>query len=263
MATTADLVSKLKLRASIPSTERLSPILSAQDDLLAELISEAVKEHNPNYTISSLPAAEESLVLILAHIEVCYIRASMVVNAAPIQSTGNNFTLAIDSPFKKNMDLAIKLKNRYDSLVLKLGVTSVVGTVIAQTTVYKKSDRLDILFPLFNVPAAPAATLYAEAINPTTVKIHWDHTPVDYFSRNFLFWCLTPGIYADWNSVGVMTVPRIKSSASLFFDSTDQTRDVVEAEPFPSNTDLYFMLVTKTQQNKFTYSDEVMVHTPA
>jgi sulfur carrier protein ThiS len=262
MATISDLVAKLKLRAHIDQSERLSPS-GELDDFLSAIINDAVGQHNPQYTVPSLPAAEEMLVLLLAQIEICYVRAEQKVNDAPIQAGGGAFVQNQDSPFNKNMKLARELVTRYNELVAKLGVSSGTGVVVVQTSVYKKSDRLDRIFPYFSVPAAPAPILTGEAVDSTTVHLSLVMVPVEYFYRYYIFWGLTPGLYQDWNAIGNMTVPRIKSSASLLIMDYDQTQQAVEAEDFPANTALYFMAVIQTQQNKYTYSDEILVTTPA
>ncbi len=261
MATISDLVAKLKLRANIDPAERLSPSASL-DDFLASLIEDAVTDHNPSYTVAALPAAEEQLVLILAHIEICYVRASHFVNTAPIQAAGGAFTQQLDSPFNKNMKLAQQLAVRYDELIQKLGVSSGTGNVITQSTIYKKSDRLDRIFPYFNVPYAPPSILKGTPQNSTDILFDWIAKPVDYFYRNYFFWCPTPGIYQAWNGVGVMTVPRIKSSATLFYTTFGQSETEILAQGFPASSVVYAMLVTQTQQSKYTYSDEIKVTLP-
>jgi len=264
MATISDLVAKLKLRAKILPEERLSSS-TPLDDFLAELIEEAVTTHNPALTVPSLPAAEERLVLILAQIEVCYVRAENAVNTAATQAGGNAFSVAADAPFNKNVKLAEELIKRYNDLVDKLGVYSGAVGIIAVSTVYKKSDRLDAIFPYFNAPPAPAAIVTAtlfEGDPSTQIWIDWSTTSkVDYFYRYWVFVSLTPGIYQDWNAAGKMTVPRIKSSAILIFDTHDQFQQAIVGEDFEPDTDYYIMVVTQTQTVKFTYSDEVLIRT--
>jgi hypothetical protein len=264
MATIADLVAKLKIRASIMPDERLSPTVAELDDYLSEIIHEAVTQHNVAYTVATLPAAEEMLVIILAQIEICYLRAEKTVKDAPLTTSQNVVgTLQLDSPFNKNMKLAERLTLRYEELVTAMGLASGVQTVISQTNAYIKSDRLDRLFPFFAVPAAPPGLLTGVANSSTEIDLEWSVTPVEFFDRFFFFWKVTPGVYLPTYPTGNMTVPRISSSAILIYDTRDQTEKGILAQGFDPASDNYFMMVTKTQQNKYTYSSEIKVITPA
>ena len=69
MATLASMVSTLKEVANISANDRIT------DDRLGAFISQAVVQHNPLYTLSTLPVREEEPVLTLAWIKVCLKRA--------------------------------------------------------------------------------------------------------------------------------------------------------------------------------------------
>jgi hypothetical protein len=259
MASEASLVARLKTVAQIQESEGIS------DDILATFVSDAIVTHNPAYTYASLPLREEELVLTLAAISLCVMRANGWVNGNDLKGStsgaSGGYGQERGTPFYKNMKLAEFLQTRYESLVNNLakGDESGSGTIV-MGYLNTKNRVTGALVGESVSPILPVS-LVLNAVGETEAIINWNFARSQNFAQLFVFMSDEPGIKQDWNAEGVGTVPFINTLATLvisFYDQNQKSLKVVDLVP---DTKHYFMVATMTRSNRYAYSNELIVRT--
>lgn len=133
MATMTDLLSRIKGR--IPSDTEYP----FEDSDLQQLIIDAVNQHNPTYSVDTLPEPEEYLVIWVAMISVYTILATKYAESFSVRVGSNQFEL--DQPHLHYMKLAKSLQDQYTNL------SQPIIQVSTATRVNLRSGRKTSLFP--------------------------------------------------------------------------------------------------------------------
>lgn len=258
MATLSTLRDALKRQARIQASENFT------DADVDGFLNSALREHNSDYTVDVLPAAEEELVIILGWIRLCHSRAAQWAQSA---DTGGQARLHQDNdtPFKKNMSLAKSLRERYDSLYLSLGLEEK-ATSIEVTTVTAQDAWVEAEVPLSLSRALEAPVLsLASGESKTTGTTYILKWTVER-SENFQEWRLfhlatdpssTDTIRQNWNQFSTAKTPQISDSASLVKTISDQQILCLKATGVDKTKRNLFLLVAVSRSGLFSHGNEL------
>lgn len=252
------------LRDSLKRQARVQPSENFTDPDVEGFINAALREHNSNYTIGTLPAAEEELVLLLGWIRLCHSRAAQWAQAA---DTGGQARLGQDNdtPFKKNMSLAKSLKLRYDELRIGLGLESKsdvieVSTSTAQDTWTEAEVPLALSRPL----TAPVLSLAAgeSLAEGTTYILKWTVERSENFQEWRLFHMATASngaatIREEWNQFSAAKTPQISDAAALVKTISDQQILCLRVTGVDKSQRNLFLLVAVSRSGKYSYGNEL------
>jgi hypothetical protein len=257
MATLESMLATLKEKAVIRTEESLS------DPFLTSLLQEAIIEHNPVYSIASLPTPEVYPVILLAWIKLCHTRASKEVNTSNIKGGGMSapFSQENKTPYDKNMSLAARLREAYNHMMASMG--GVVGTdknTIAVSTIVVQSMITDALTPGFAAPYLPAPVLSKEAVEdePDSIVLTWTSANTSQFMNFILMFSMNEGIHESWNSRGKNSIPYVSSDSEKIWESSNQNQKTVKIEDLETG-DNYFIVILKSADGRYSYSNEVLV----
>ena len=195
-----ELRDALKSQASIQVSE-----VGLDNTLLDSFIAAALSEHNPSYTLATIPDIEEELVLLLAHIRVCIWRANDAARNGNLNSSGSGFGEDRTSPVSSNLKVADRLRLRYDQLCGRMGLPSTAqqGTVSVSSNLVDDATLNGAMVPLSEAkdPPAPLLLLRAVVADNTKVIASWA-MPSEVFDFDaYLLFLLDSGsdIFQNWN----------------------------------------------------------------
>lgn len=253
--TTAELTARLKKQAKITSDEANE----IGSDLLSSWVGDAVAEHNADYTgVENVPMRELVCVLILAWISVCMWRAGKYANEA--NESSGEYKQESATEYKKNTDLADRLRKRYDLIIGQLGIEST-GTEVFQGDLVIRDDVTGGLVDVNAVHAPLAATLSVSGVTSDTAILKWALGYFSNFAQFYILYTHTPGIFQEWNLEGIDGLPKVRTDAVVLSRIYDFHQQAVKATNLIPNTDYYFMIVTQSGSKVCSYSNEVHVLT--
>jgi hypothetical protein len=177
MAIIADLKARLLREACIAVGE--TPFYSSTDTgatYLETLLGDAIVAHNPNLVVATLPDKEITLVMLLARVKICHLRAQKMAGESNLSGTGGYGTDR-NTPFYKLMALAKELKAEYIALAAQLGVDVPSDQPQGQVTVSSlliESGGLGVRTPLrVNMPPCPVLTLTSADTSAGSILLTW------------------------------------------------------------------------------------------
>ena len=255
MATLANLRNRLIGDASI------NPVEGIKYSQLDTLLANALLQHNRSYTFASLPATEEEPVLLLAWAAVCYIRAGKVAPENNAQGS-NGYAQDRETPFKKNMELAKSLMDRYTLLCTAFGLnTATTGIVVG--TILSHNPVTDSLTPLHTAPVPALVTVSAEVVEDedTSALLSWSITRLseEYFDVMIFTDEGTELMFQPWNIDSDSGIPKVKNGARLLATISDPQQTVVKVEDMDRSVANRFLVVVRSGSLKYAYGNEVTV----
>ena len=163
----SQLVSDLYFRAAVAKDEVVyAKVPSLLDVALLEHTHQSVTDY------ALLPTAEHDLVLILAHIRVCYARASEFSKQSSTKTSASAQTFGYDrdTPFTKTMDLIKQLRKEYDQRVNELSAAAqgVDGDIIVGELVVTESFS-NLRVPVKAAPAVIPPRIFQQSVTVSTV----------------------------------------------------------------------------------------------
>lgn len=256
MATLQQLRQRLIQDASITSSENL--VFSQ----LERIISAAITQHNPAYTVSSLPAEEEEAVLLLAWSAVCYRRAAAFAQERDAKGS-NGFEHESNTPYRKNIDLAEKLLKRYEIVVSGMGLARSAKGIVVGTILAKEND-FGSLTPLgqANVPMLSLALTVTPEVSPiTSAVMSWSPVSEDLNDYEVLIFTRTgtDPIFQNWNAESDSGIPRIADGTTLLATVSDMAIKSLKVTDMNRAVANRFIAVARNRSLKYTYSNEVAV----
>lgn len=259
MATVTQIVEVLRKEAQCETNEY-------DDAMLFQWVVEAILEHNAAYAEdgSDLPTKEEQLVRILAQIKVCNGRASREANQASLRS-GQGYGADRDTPYYKNIDLASKLRVRYNAMCERMGIAgatedignvvvgrlSVVDSSISARTPYAQ-DRVIL----------KASVLTELSVTATSCKLEWTRNTDETFDEYIVFGRSNAAVLDAANIEPSHGIPKIHDSATRLLTVYDPRANAREFTGMTTGVPYRFVVVTKNRQGTYAYSSELIV-TPA
>lgn len=266
------LAARLKAKAGISDQE---PCLQYLGDYLDEALVEHSGVIDPDFTV--LPKREQELVILLGWVRVCEFRAS---NAAPQPSlrgfgsgaqAGAGFGGDRDTPFKKSMDMAKYLRDKYTDLraLLESGDDDGSGDITVGE-LYRRDELIDASVPFHTSPGLQAPLLsFLTAIGVTAggadqgcAIFEWPATLAENFSLLTVFRASQAGIRQMWNADGVSGVPFILPTASKVYETSDNIAKGLKEKNLAAGT-YYYVIVVKDTSGVWSFSNEVAVVVPA
>jgi len=235
------------------------------DPVIERWAAEAILEHNAGYNVdgSDLPTKEEPLVRLLMQIKLCDARAAKAANQNDIRNQ-SGYGTDRSTPYWKNIDMSLKLRSKYSSMLSHMGL---VGATDGVSTVVV--GRLSVIEPAFNarVPyyfdqtplAVPVLTQLSVAL--TSCQVQWTISKDETFLEYLLFGSLNT-ILAPTNTVSTTGIPKIADGATPLLSYSDPHANGVELTGMTTGLPYHLVLVTKNNQRRFAYSNELIV-TPA
>jgi hypothetical protein len=268
MATTtlAEMVASLKFKSQVQSSENFD-----DPEALELLVTEAGEKHNSTYVISgtscTVPANEKEAIVLLAWIELTFIRAQKF--ATESQSGGGGFSTDRNTPYYKLMDLAKKLDGRYKEVCTTLGLQTFYGSGgITSSEVTVESLDLSAQTPLETSLPPTAAVLTAspaaQANGDGTVVLSWTFKD----NGNFAFYAIchiegNESLIQDWNFESESGIPRIHDSANVTkITRMDQKSAKVLELTVSSGTKNRFVIAVGSKSGKYSYSNEIVLTQP-
>lgn len=251
MSTIATLVTQLSGDAAIQASERIAP------ERLTKLITGAIAKHAPEYSGDNLPDTEDEAVVVLAWVELCYIRAATFVNSPDTQGT-NGIGANRDNPYQRNMGMAARLAERYARIVGENETPDSATDVLQGKLIVK--NRLSGAYEGAHKPAI-TLSLSKGAVTTTTAILRWEAPLRDDFTDYFLFQHTAPEIRADWNAHKVQGVPGVHPDAEFLIKIPSQAQNAVKVTDLEIGTEYYFLLVMKTLRDNNYYSNALRVVT--
>lgn len=264
MATSEEILDELKTsligRAEVVTTEKCYAQL---EEFLKGALVEHLKKETTDFTL--LHYLERRLVVILAWISVCYARASGFApqpSQKPGNTTGYGFGADRDTPYKKCMDLADKLRAEYERLKADFEEEYTDDSNSAGDIVVGDIVRSDAVIEA-TVPFSKSLAVeisYFEGSSPAsgTVLLRWSKFEEPNFSEAVIFHSTTPGIYEEWNHDGNSGYPFISATAEKVYSTTDYIAKAARILSVPAGTH-YYVLVARNRNGIDSISDEVAV----
>ena len=257
MASLATLVASLKEVANVTANDVIS------DTLAGTFLTQALAQHNPLYTFSSLPAREEEAVQILAWIKVCLKRASNVVSQQTAHGPAG-FGQDRETPYRKNMDMVAQLQRQYQAICSRLGLGGD-GSSISVSYLTTMDDRVDALTPLSLEPAiGPLVfSVVQSSSNLSVFDLSWDFPAFDNFDSVQLFMVERTALEIDepllqnWNYDSDTGIPRILNGATLLTTITNPAQKAVRITEVDFLKRHHFVAVLKTRSGHYAYSQEL------
>lgn len=256
MPSIADIRAQLKLDAQIQDSEGITHAM------LDSYISDALKEHNAAYTIDTLPVKEVELVKILAWVRVCLTRASNAVNLSDLSGT-QGYGQDRNTPYRKNIDMAASLKERYAELAPRLTQATIVPEgVVVVSSVHLSAPEIDAPVP-FNPPVLPPLpVLTVTTPTATEAVLSWTVQSFSFFAE-FIIVALnhdTDSLLQEWNFNSVSTIPKIHDSAQILYRSYTPSLRSIKVTSLDRATKLRFAVVVRSQTNEYTVSNECVLN---
>lgn len=260
MATLSDMVDRLIREASVDSDD--TDLTKDNNLLINQIVTDALTEHNPTVTFSALPDNERQLVTLLGWIKVCHVRAGRVADDPNLTGAGG-YGQDRESAFAKNMKLAERLKERYDLLVSRLGVTgpelSGSGT-ISVSSLKITEDRSNLTVP--NTRAVvPPITLWLGDSGADYVVLNWSQSSYNNFeSAQIAHIEAGTVIFQDWNHTSTTGIPLLNNAAEILEPRlTEASFRSVRIEGVNRALLNRYLVVVKGLVGHYGYSNELAV----
>lgn len=261
----AEIKTSLIARAEVQDTER---VFSKLDLFINEALVEYKNESTSDFSV--LHVIERRLVVYLAWISVCYTRASAFAPQAsqkPGSNTGFGFGADRDTPYKKCIDLAEKLREQYT--LLKEDFDSKYGDLddedgsgssgdVEIGTLVRREENLSVTVPYRQANAIPILVFERLTAAAGEALLSWSRFDPAGFSDAFVFRSSTAGIHQKWNHDGNSGVPFIAAAAEKVYATTDNIGKQIKQTGLPAGT-YYYLLVVKSTNNVYSYSPELTV----
>jgi len=254
-------------RSEVTSTERCHANLD-------EFIDEALIEYSEEDTADFAPlhVLEQRMIVWLAWITVCYARASGFA-PQPSQKPGSNvgygFGTDRDTPYKKCMDMAAKLKEEYSDMKAeydsKFGdddedSESSTGDVFVGSLL-KTEAELGAFVPPQKASSVAIRNFDTVSVGAGFAILGWSRTTSTAFVQLFIFKSSASGIVEKWNADGNSGVPFIAAAASKIYGTTDFISKQIKVTGLTAGTH-YFVLVTVSLNGLYWYSDQITAVVP-
>ncbi len=264
MATLDDLERRVTSNAQIKSNE------SINSEMVRDFLIQALYRHAPEFEgdFSLLPAVQEEPVVLLAWISICYARASKAapeVNLNITRTTSTSMGQDRSTPVDKNIKLAQALEARYKAITEAVGGTTTTVQInfgdIQQGELYRENSLTDATTETA-VKILTASVLSIGTPVANEVVLSWTGNADSNFQEYIVFQSLTSGIYQSWNNSSSSGVPLISNSASKLIKFTDRFKLSIKVSDLTSATTYYYLIVTKSTNGRYVYSNEVSVSNP-
>ena len=259
MAVLATLVASLKEVANVTANDVIS------DTLAGTFLTQALAQHNPMYSITSLPAREEEVVQILAWIKVCLKRASNVVSQQTAHGPAG-FGQDRETPYRKNMDMVAQLQRQYQAVCGRLGLSND-GTGVTTSFLTTLDDRTDAITPLSLEPTVGplVLTVTQSTTNLSIFDFSWNFPAFDNFDSVQLFMVertlleTDDALYQEWNYESDTGIPRLLNGATLLVTISRADQKSVRVTELDFLLRHRFLAVLKTRSGHYAYSEETYV----
>ena len=256
MAVLATLVASLKEVANVTANDVIS------DTLAGTFLTQALAQHNPLYSVASLPAREEEAVQILAWIKVCLKRASNVVSQQTAHGPAG-FGQDRETPYRKNMDMVAQLQRHYQAVCGRLGLSND-GTGVTVSFLTTLDDRTDAVTPLSLEPVVGplVLTVTQSTSNLSIFDFTWNFPAFDNFDSVQLFMVertvqeVDDTLYQEWNYESDTGIPRLLNGATLLVTVSRADQKSVRVTELDITKCHRFLAVLKTRSGHYAYSEE-------
>lgn len=245
---------RAKVQLKTPE-EETDNIYKFEDEDLDRILLDAIKQHNPSYSLESLPREEEPFVLWLAEIEIYFSLAS-----------GNSRFYRISAEAgteinrQQRVDHYMKLiegrQRHYDTMWAQF--TRLNPSQIETGDVYVKSPQT--ISRAWRLSDRPSINLESVTVRSTSVDLQWT---VNRRSKSkYTLFKNTDLIVDEWEVPvwsEVAFLPLTKNSEVLM-QTIDPTRNKYRAKDLLPNTKYHFAIVVIDELGKWGYS-EITVET--
>jgi hypothetical protein len=185
---------------------------------LEQILSEALKRHNPGYSLRTVPVAEEGLVLTLAEAVVFRRRAGDVSKRRGVEASVSDLLAlanALDGPGSQYEQDARRLRNALGKV--PDGPASRIGTGdVAVGYVWRRSARNGFKTPMAVAPPAEAPLLLESQdgdAEDTNVRVRWEKSQDLYFHSYELWMDVQPEVLPLRESILLSGLPVPSSGA--------------------------------------------------
>lgn len=252
MANINELVAELTDLSNVETSEKIST------GSLQKYIEDAVKAHDKQLTVQTLPPDEEEPVLTLAWIKVCLIRAAKFSKQSNLAG-GQGFGSDSKTPYDKQMNMVKSLTERYSDLCGKLRINRN-GIVLGQ--LFVRDDIFDAVVPLFETPDMPPIHLSLAQASNNNAIIQWktDKNFSDFFQCILIYLeSPTDCIFQKWNFDSAVGIPNLNNSAAVLHTFNDPTVLSAKVQNLDMTATHRFMVVWRTRTYRYVYSNEITV----
>ncbi len=253
MATSAvTLAVTLKRRASVQASEDIT------DDDLAVLLTEALTEHDPDLTFTTLPTNQEYCVILLGWIKVCYVRAGKTSNDNNLSGAAG-FGQDRNTPYYKAIDLAKQLRKEYESLCATLSIDpNPAAPSITVSTLRVLNTRYLGVAPLSEAPVPPAPVLSVTEDAGAEAVLAWTFTDFDDFNAFILYTVSgTNPIYQAWNFNSVTGTPLVSDAAEQIGRYSVEDLRGLKLTEIDRTQITRLLLVVQSASGRYNYSNEL------
>lgn len=257
MATQAALALTLRDKCGVPDEGAFT------DAKLQTLIGEAMTEHNASYDYTTLPAKEEQLVVLLAWIQVCYMRASRFGAELSVSVGGSGVDRA--QPFNPFIQLARELRTRYEALCNQIGVppggADIESSQILQGELSREDSLSGLTLPLDTQRVPPTPVLSSDqqtnGVGNRTVRLSWRLGRMTDFQTFRVFSSSTAGL-SDPSTLSENTAlyPGLKTGVTCLAALTELYQTCIRLSGFDAG-DVYIVVAVYDADNRLAISNEI------
>jgi hypothetical protein len=262
------LQARLMLEAVIDTGE--APFTASDGAFMDTLLTEALARHNADYSFDTLPSREYPLVIILARIRVCDIRAQRFANDPSFSGT-SGYGQDRNTPFYKTTQLIKVLQDQYASMAAALGVevsTDAATSAVHVSTLRIMDSRVDAYLPT-SVDLPPVPTLSIENADPDddleAVILAWVLPVFDNFHSYRLAVLelaaedTTSVILQPWNEASTTGIAGLNNSVEIVELAIEQTTKQTKLTGLTDDKNYRFVLVVTSRSDLITLSNEVVL----
>jgi hypothetical protein len=258
MAELASLIQDLQKKAAISPTE--TPF---DEPFLTGLIGAALLQHNSSYTsVDLLPVVESPLVVLLAWIQVCVIRAGIFAKESDISGAGG-YGQDRNTPFYKCKLLMETLKVQYDTLYDSIVENETKGGDIVVSNLIVTSDLIDVAIPLAATSTPIVAALYEESRDEGAGEIILRWVTAD--SHNFVAFVFLHAadvtIVQAWNqdSATTLGIAGINDATTVSEEITNSKQRSAKLVGIDFTKTNHFVLATRSYGDNYSFSNELVI----
>lgn len=253
MADVVSLIADLRVTADIASTE-------LTDTQLQEWVVASLAQHNPSYTLGSLPSAEAPLVKYLTWILVCYWRANKAAKYYSVSGRDGSSNKA--EVMRNNLDMAEKLREQYEKLAKQMGVDPAPAIIVSDITKFDPTESAMTPDNAHNPPNTPTLTLTHYDDVGGTVRLSWTKaSPASTFIRYRIFYSTTTDEIYDVSTLDedYGTYSGISPDATLLRTVDDIQRLGTLVENLDPGEDYHFAVMVEDTNGRTAVSPTVSV----